>query len=163
MCRANLRHHFHHLLHHLSNDVANVQPRGYSRHPCAWFSLRCSLRWSQRWHMLVTFSKLRLIARPLSSLPRPVLTEKFRLAPTGKSPLRVSAILSHQEGRLAIATTAGQGAADAASRKACEEFGGRRSRVVLTPRRWRQNLRVETFRLTVTTSPVHRGERGVSR
>ena len=45
------------------------------------------------------------------------------------------------EGRLAIATTAGQGAADASSRKACEEFGGRRSRVVLTPRRWRQLLK----------------------
>ena len=39
--------------------------------------------------------------------------DKFWLAPSGKSPLRLRAILSHQEGRLAIATTAGQGAVDA--------------------------------------------------
>jgi hypothetical protein len=39
--------------------------------------------------------------------------EKFALAPSGKSPLRLPAILSHQEGRLAIATNAGQGAVDA--------------------------------------------------
>ena len=37
----------------------------------------------------------------------------FCLAPSGKSPLRTCAILSHREGRLAIATNAGQGAVDA--------------------------------------------------
>jgi hypothetical protein len=41
------------------------------------------------------------------------MSEDFCLAPTGKSPLRTCAILSHQEGRLAIATNAGQGAVDA--------------------------------------------------
>jgi len=46
---------------------------------------------------------------------------KIPLAPSGKSPLRTCVILSQQEGRLAIATNAGQGAVDAApDRKACE-------------------------------------------
>ena len=45
---------------------------------------------------------------------RPALA-KIPLAPSGKSPLRLRAILSHQEGRLAIATNAGQGAVAAFS------------------------------------------------
>jgi len=48
-------------------------------------------------------------------------------------------------------------------RMACAGFGGRRSRVVLTPRRWRSTwwrcLRIAPG--MVTTSPVHQGERGV--
>jgi hypothetical protein len=35
---------------------------------------------------------------------------------------------------------------------------GRRSRVVLTPRRWRQVRRSKLRRTTVTTKPGHRGE-----
>ncbi len=42
------------------------------------------------------------------------------VVPSGKSSLRVRAILSHQEGRLAIATNAGQGAVAACPRKACD-------------------------------------------
>jgi hypothetical protein len=45
-------------------------------------------------------------------LPKAIV-KKIRLAPTGKSPLGTCAILSHPEGRLAIATNAGQGAVDA--------------------------------------------------
>jgi hypothetical protein len=45
-------------------------------------------------------------------LPKAIV-KKIRLAPTGKSPLRTCAILSHQEGRLAIATNAGRDAVDA--------------------------------------------------
>jgi len=46
-------------------------------------------------------------------LPVVPICRGYPLAPTGKSPLRTCAILSHQEGRLAIATNAGQGALDA--------------------------------------------------
>jgi len=42
------------------------------------------------------------------------------------------------EGRLAIVTDAGRDAVDADGAKDESTWGGRRSRVVLTPRRWRQ-------------------------
>jgi hypothetical protein len=42
------------------------------------------------------------------------------------------------EGRLAIVTDAGRDAVDAGGAKDESASGGRRSRVVLTPRRWRQ-------------------------
>jgi hypothetical protein len=41
-------------------------------------------------------------------------------------------------------------------------FGGRRSRVVLTPRRWRQVAR-NVCAATVARKPVHRGEHEISR
>jgi hypothetical protein len=40
---------------------------------------------------------------------------------------------------------------------------GRRSRVVLTPRRWRQVRGRQLSRATVARKPGHRGERGISR
>src|SRR5581483_11062395 len=43
-----------------------------------------------------------------------------------------------QEGRLAIVTNAGRDAVDALAPLTNGARGGRRSRVVLTPRRWRQ-------------------------
>jgi len=51
---------------------------------------------------------------------------------SGKSPLEARAILSQQEGRLAIATNAGQGAVAVflLARRA-RRWSGRRSRVVL--------------------------------
>jgi hypothetical protein len=65
------------------------------------------------------------IVRPLQNgyfaFPK-TSANNFHLALSGKSPLCPCAILSHQEGRLAIATNAGQGAADAGSRKACEKL-----------------------------------------
>ncbi len=48
------------------------------------------------------------------------------------------AVLSHTKGRLEIVTDAGQDAVDAGSALTNALSCGRRSRVVLTPRRWRQ-------------------------
>jgi len=45
------------------------------------------------------------------------------------------------EGRLAIVTNAGRDAVDADATQDERREGGRRSRVVLMPRRWRQALR----------------------
>jgi hypothetical protein len=68
-----------------------------------------------------------------TSFPK-ACVKKIHLAPTGKSPLRTCAILSYQEGRLAIATNAGQGAVDADSvARRARVFSGRQSRVVPAP------------------------------
>src|SRR5437763_8406600 len=49
------------------------------------------------------------------------------------------------------------------SRKTSDAEGGRRSRVVLTPRRWRQVFAERSARATVAKQPGHRGELGISR
>ena len=64
----------------------------------------------------------------------------------------------HSEGRFAIVTDVGNGmrwtqAARLTSAPAC----GRRSRVVLTPRRWRQVSRKSFREATVANKPGHRG------
>jgi hypothetical protein len=72
------------------------------------------------------------------------------------------AIPAHTEGRFAIVKDVGHGmrwtqAAHLTRALPC----GRRSRVVLTPRRWRQ-VRGFNLRATVARKPGHRGEREIS-
>jgi hypothetical protein len=62
------------------------------------------------------------------------------------------AVSSHQ-GALAIVTDAGRDAMDANTPLTNGAERGRRSRVVLTPRRWRQVLRINR-KATVTTKPI---------
>src|ERR1700730_4367597 len=64
-------------------------------------------------------------------------SKNISLNPSGKSvaPLPPS---RPSEGRLAIVTHAGRGAVDAGGSQDERHQRGRRSRVVLTPRRWRQ-------------------------
>jgi hypothetical protein len=107
--------------------------------------------------------------------------------PTGKSPERfldtsvqplvkkysdfqkcqISPILSpsraHKRGASRSSRTLGAGCGGRGS-AADERHGcGRRSRVVLTPRRWRSSRREIFPPVTVTKKPDHRGEREVSR
>ena len=77
--------------------------------------------------------------------PRSVWTEPLRnasvsgLSQNGLGPIWI--IKNPTEGRLEIVTDAGQDAVDAACQKTNDVARGRRSRVVLTPRRWRQASR----------------------
>jgi hypothetical protein len=100
----------------------------------------------------------------------------FQICPTGKSPNRCRAPslkifpfpseanhlficrrLVPLEGRLAIVTDAGRDAVDATCQKTNGIACGRRSRVVLTPRRWRQVLEKQASRgRWWQTSPVTR-------
>src|SRR6202035_4488583 len=81
--------------------------------------------------------------------------------PKAKSLLYLPPSRPHPEGRFAIVTDVGNGmrwtqAARLTSALPC----GRRSRVVLTPRRWRQVLEKQSFfGMTVANKPGHRGER----
>jgi hypothetical protein len=67
------------------------------------------------------------------------------------------------EGRFAIVTNAGRDAVDADGASDEGTRCGRRSRVVLTPRRWCQVRGRQLSRMTVAKEPVHRGERAISR
>jgi hypothetical protein len=68
------------------------------------------------------------------------------------------------KGRIAIVTDAGLDAVDAEARFDEARQRGRQSRVVLTPRRWRQVLKRQSLSgATVARKPGHRGERGISR
>ena len=119
--------------------------------------------------------------------------KKYSHFPFHPNHLHISCRLVPQEGRLAIVTDAGRDAVDAGSsganmrsqggRRACERSsgartndvaGGRRSRVVLTPRRWRQvgGRRLLPNRafgrrvippMTVANKPGHRGDHEVNR
>ena len=60
------------------------------------------------------------------------------------------------EGRIAIVTDAGRNAMDADGAADDGAKSGRRSRVVLTPRRRRQVLEKQFTRATVTNKPDHR-------
>jgi hypothetical protein len=74
----------------------------------------------------------------LSLLSSP-LTSNISLSPSGKSSLEPRANPCPQEGRIAIVTDVGRGMRWTLWRRVDERrHGGRRSRVVLTPRRWRQ-------------------------
>jgi hypothetical protein len=76
----------------------------------------------------------------LLSSPPP---KNISLCPSGKSSLEPRAIPHPQEGRIAIVTDVGRGMRWTLWRRVDERrHGGRRSRVVLTPRRWRQALRI---------------------
>jgi hypothetical protein len=67
-------------------------------------------------------------------------------------------------GALRTSRTRGEDAVDADSvRETSARESGRRSRVVLTPRRWRQVARIYFRAMTVARKPVHRGEHGISR
>jgi hypothetical protein len=89
----------------------------------------------------------------------------FAIASSGKSPLRLRAILSHQEGRLAIATNAGQGAVDAGfvARRAKGSADGE----AVWSRRLDAGVKLAAvLRIALTTvaiEPGHRGERGGNR
>jgi hypothetical protein len=63
--------------------------------------------------------------------------KNISLNPSGKSLLQIR-LSRPQEGRLAIVTDAGRDAVDAVVSQDERHQRGRRSRVVLTPRRWRQ-------------------------
>ena len=73
------------------------------------------------------------------------------------SPISIP-IPSHSEGRLAIVTDAGRDAVDAAQHADERAASGRRSRVVLTPRRWCQVFAELSALATVANKPGHRGE-----
>ncbi len=67
------------------------------------------------------------------------LAKNISLCLSGKSSLQARPVPSHHEGRLAIVTKRGAGCGGRLSRSQTKGArGGRRSRVVLTPRRWRQ-------------------------
>ena len=67
------------------------------------------------------------------------------------------------EGRFAIVTDVRRDAVDAEGASDESTWRGRRSRVVLTPRRWRQVSLRRLREATVAKEPDHRGEREVSR
>jgi hypothetical protein len=118
------------------------------------------------------------------------LCKNISLHPSGKSSLQIRAIPPHREGRIAIVTDAGCGCGGRGSvLRARGSQGGlrsvsdqqhadercccvRRSRVVLTPRRWRQVRGVASAQpgldktypwTTVAKEPGHRGEHEISR
>ena len=66
------------------------------------------------------------------------LAKNFPLCPSGKSSLPTRAVPPRHEGRFAIVTNAGRDAVDADSSFDEWRYRGRRSRVVLMPRRWHQ-------------------------
>src|SRR5450631_4087156 len=65
-------------------------------------------------------------------------------------------------GALRNVTDAGRDAVDADGAKDEGAGRGRRSRVVLTPRRWRQVRGKQFSRMTVANKPGHRGEHEIS-
>jgi hypothetical protein len=83
-------------------------------------------------------------------------TRKNKLLRTFTQIKAESALSRPTEGRIAIVTDAGRDAVDADS--AFDEWreSGRRSRVVLTPRRWCQVGGFNSL-MTVTKEPDHRG------
>src|SRR5712664_4069270 len=124
---------------------------------------------------------------PSGSFVSSPLCKNISLHPSGKSSLQIRAIPPHQRGVSRSSRTRGADAVDAAAfcarrdrragwRKTCERSPSertrdadrvRRSRVVLTPRRWRQVCGVasaqpgldKTYPLTtVAKEPDHRGE-----
>jgi len=69
------------------------------------------------------------------------------------------AVPPHQEGRFAIVMNVEAGCGGRGSSALDERgFRGRRSRVVLMPRRWHQAREVMILRATVARKPGHRGE-----
>jgi hypothetical protein len=80
------------------------------------------------------------------------------LSLSGKSSLQARSVPTRQEGRHAIVTAAGRDAVDADDATDESTGCGRRSRVVLTPRRWRQVGERQLSPMTVANKPGHRGE-----
>ena len=78
--------------------------------------------------------------------------QKYLAFAVGQIKSSTVAVSSHR-GALAIVTTAGRDVVDARARSTMRCFSRRRSRVVLTPRRWRQ-VGGATPPMTVTTKPV---------
>jgi len=119
----------------------------------------------------------------MNSLSSP-LCKNISVFPNPKSELYGS-LSRPTEGRVAIVTAAGRDAVDAdalederrvippslklrrTGTKPVEAFGvdgcGRRRRVVLTPRRWRQVRERQLSRATVAKKPGRRGEHEISR
>ena len=88
--------------------------------------------------------------------------KNISLAPSGKS-VALARPVSRHRGALANVINAGKDAVDAEAlldeRRRC----GRRSRVVLTPRRWRQVCERQLSQATVAKEPDRRGEHEGSR
>jgi hypothetical protein len=123
------------------------------------------------------YAKKLLVVADQADLRCPVLTEKFsRFARRANLPQSARLILPPNQrqiphypvplkrGVCAIVTDVGCGMRWT---RACQRrmtlIRGRRSRVVLTPRRWRQVCERQLSQATVARKPGHRGERDISR
>src|SRR4051794_9384580 len=89
----------------------------------------------------------------VSQITCPALSAKISCFHSEAKHLPYCAVSSHR-GALAIVTDAGRDVMDADGAADEQHRRGRRSRVVLTPRRWRQVLC--RSKATVTTKPDHR-------
>src|SRR5450755_3168463 len=87
----------------------------------------------------------------------PALAEKIFWFSEDPNQIYIHRVLSHR-GALRNVTNAGRDAVDADGAKDEGAGRGRRSRVVLTPRRWRQVRGKQFSRMTVANKPGHRGE-----
>jgi hypothetical protein len=75
----------------------------------------------------------------------------------------IDAVPRPQEGRTRRHERWVRDAVDATATQDERSYCGRRSRVVLTPRRWRQVSRKQFREATVARKPGHRGEYAISR
>jgi hypothetical protein len=85
--------------------------------------------------------------------------EKYFASPFGRNSF-IDSTVHPKEGRIAIVTDAGLDAMDAGGAADESATCGRRSRVVLTPRRWRQVSRSAMSALTGLTRGYPRGDGG---
>ena len=136
---------------------------------------------------VVRITGIAFAKRPVGQISVQPRSEKYFASPFGRNSFMDSNRPTPHKGRIAIVTDAGRDAVDAAAfcarrdcragwRKACERLPSvrtrdaarvRRSRVVLTPRRWRQVRGVKSAQpgldktyplMTVAKEPGHRGE-----
>jgi hypothetical protein len=99
----------------------------------------------------------------LASNPPHEAAKKFPLYVRVETPLEPRAVPPQSEGRIAIVTNVERGMRWTQGRVDERGPGGRRSRVVLIPRRWNQVGRMYFLPMTVTKKPDRRGERAISR
>jgi hypothetical protein len=86
--------------------------------------------------------------------------KKYFASPFGRNSFIDSPSRLDKRGASRSSRTLVRDAVDAAATQDERRFRGRRSRVVLTPRRWRQVLEKQSFSgATVARKPGHRGER----
>ena len=116
--------------------------------PCRFFCVRANSNLSNRINLIC----------PVQSF-----AEKYFPSRLPRNTSMIPRVPPLQEGRFAIVTDVGCGMRwTRACRKTNGTFRGRRSRVVLTPRRWRQvgdDASLASRPATVTTRPDHREER----
>jgi hypothetical protein len=108
---------------------------------------------------LVPDGQITLVSRIAMSSP---ISENFPLNPSGKSFVK-QAPSSPARGALAIVTNVGAGCGGRGSTSDQRACSVRRSRVVLTPRCWRQIAQVHSCAETVARKPFTGGEHEVSR